>query len=57
MLGPTELLVIAAIIILLFIPRQLPKLAKGFGESIREFKKVKKEISEVDKDLKSMGGS
>jgi len=41
--GPTELLLILAIIVLLFGSSKLPQLAKGLGESIREFKKAVKE--------------
>jgi sec-independent protein translocase protein TatA len=37
--GMTEILIIAAIIILLFGARKLPELAKGLGSSIKEFKK------------------
>jgi sec-independent protein translocase protein TatA len=39
-LGGTELLVILAIILLLFGGAKLPSLAKGLGQSIREFKKA-----------------
>jgi sec-independent protein translocase protein TatA len=37
--GLTEIIIIAAIIILLFGARKLPELAKGLGSSIKEFKK------------------
>lgn len=37
--GMTEILIVAAIIILLFGARKLPELAKGLGSSIKEFKK------------------
>jgi len=39
-LGGTELLVIFLIILLLFGGAKLPSLAKGLGQSIREFKKA-----------------
>lgn len=39
-IGPTELLIILAIILLLFGSTRLPKLAKGLGDSIKEFKKA-----------------
>jgi sec-independent protein translocase protein TatA len=42
-LGGPELLIIFLIIILLFGGAKLPALAKGLGESIREFKKAAKE--------------
>ncbi len=38
MLGPTELLIIAAVIVLLFGASKLPQLGKGLGRGIREFK-------------------
>jgi sec-independent protein translocase protein TatA len=38
-LGPTELLILLAILLLLFGGTRLPSLAKGLGESIRSFKK------------------
>jgi sec-independent protein translocase protein TatA len=38
-LGPTELLIILAIVLLLFGATRLPKLGKGLGQSIRGFKK------------------
>ena len=37
--GMTEIIIIAAIIILLFGAKKLPELAKGLGSSIKEFKK------------------
>ena len=48
-LGTTELLVIAAIVFLIFGAKRLPDIGKGIGGAIREFKQVKKEISQ-DKD-------
>ena len=42
-IGPTELLLILAIVLLLFGSSKLPQLAKGLGASIREFKKSVKE--------------
>ncbi len=38
-LGPAELLVILAIILLAFGSTRLPKLARSMGEASREFKK------------------
>ena len=40
----TELLVIAGICALIFGPRQIPKMGKALGETIREFRGVKKEL-------------
>ncbi|HKB57924.1 MAG TPA: twin-arginine translocase TatA/TatE family subunit [Lacunisphaera sp.] len=51
-LGTTELIVILAIILLLFGGAKLPALAKGLGQSIKEFKKAAKEGDDDDKDGK-----
>jgi sec-independent protein translocase protein TatA len=38
-LGTWELLIILAVVLLIFGPRRLPRMARGIGESIREFRK------------------
>ncbi|PZA06463.1 MULTISPECIES: twin-arginine translocase TatA/TatE family subunit [unclassified Meiothermus] len=38
-LGPVELILILVVILLLFGARKLPELARGLGQSAREFKK------------------
>ena len=48
-LGGPELLIILLIILLLFGGAKLPALAKGLGESVREFKKAAKENDEAAK--------
>jgi len=42
-LGGSELLIILLIVLLLFGGAKLPQLAKGLGESIKEFKKASRE--------------
>jgi sec-independent protein translocase protein TatA len=42
-LGPGELVVILIILLVLFGGTKLPQLAKGLGESIKEFKKASRE--------------
>ena len=37
--GPTELIIVLTIILLLFGAKRIPELAKGLGSGIREFKK------------------
>jgi sec-independent protein translocase protein TatA len=37
-LGPTEILIIIAVFVLLFGAKKIPELAKGLGEGIRNFK-------------------
>jgi sec-independent protein translocase protein TatA len=48
-LGPTELIVILIILLVLFGGSKLPGLAKGLGQSIQEFKKASKEEPEAPK--------
>ena len=43
-LGPTELIVIAVIILFIFGAKRLPEIGKGLGGAIREFRNIKKEI-------------
>ena len=42
-IGPNELLIIFAVIVLLFGATKLPELAKSMGKSMGEFKKAQKE--------------
>ena len=49
-LGPTELIIIAIIVLLLFGAKRLPDIGKGLGGAINEFRKVKKEISQEKTD-------
>jgi sec-independent protein translocase protein TatA len=49
-LGTTELLIIAGIVLLVFGAKRLPEIGKGLGGAIREFRKVKKDISPNDKE-------
>ena len=50
-LGPTELLIILGIVLLLFGGSKLPSLAKGLGQSVKEFKKASKDGA-VEEDEK-----
>jgi sec-independent protein translocase protein TatA len=54
-LGPTELIIVLAIIMLLFGAAKLPKLAKSLGESAKEFKNATTAIDSVNEthDTKS----
>ena len=55
-LGPTELIIIAVIILLLFGAKRLPEIGKGLGGAIREFRNVKKEISPEEPADKNQSG-
>jgi sec-independent protein translocase protein TatA len=52
-LGPTELLIILAIVLLLFGATRLPKLGKGLGQSVRGFKKGLNEDAPDDDEEES----
>ena len=45
MLGPMEIGIIVLVGLILFGPSQIPKMGKALGESIKEFRKVGKELS------------
>lgn len=44
-LGMGELIIIFLVVLLLFGANQIPKVAKGLGEGIREFKKAARDLS------------
>lgn len=51
-IGTTEIIVIAAIVLLIFGGKKLPELMRGLGKGVKEFKEgvkdVKEEITEED---------
>ena len=49
-LGWTEVVVVVFLILLLFGAKRLPELARGFGKSIKEFKKA---TTEIEGDIRS----
>lgn len=46
-LGPSELMIILAVIMVLFGGKKLPELAKGLGQGLKEFKQATKEANEA----------
>jgi sec-independent protein translocase protein TatA len=52
-LGGMELLAILAIVLLLFGGAKLPQLAKGLGQSVKEFKKASKDEDETVKPVEA----
>lgn len=51
-IGPTELLIILVVAVLLFGGKKIPELAKGLGEGIKNFKSSVKTEEEAHKDEK-----
>ena len=57
-LGPTELIIVLIIVMLLFGAARLPKLARSLGESSKEFKKGMAEGARAsDEDSPGSSGS
>ena len=50
MIGTSELLLIAALVLLLFGGKKLPEMMKGLGQGVRSFKDGMKENSDPDSD-------
>lgn len=53
-LGIWELLIILVVVLLIFGPRRLPEMAKGLGQSVREFRKG---IRDIKNDFEDDGTS
>ena len=50
-LGVPELLIILVVVLLVFGPKRLPEMAKGIGQSVREFRKGIRDMKEdIDRD-------
>lgn len=45
-IGPTELVIIAIVLLILFGGKKIPEFFKGLGDSVKEFKKSSKETEE-----------
>ena len=46
MLGSTEILVIAVVVLVIFGAKKVPELMKGVGTGIKEFKKASRDVQE-----------
>ena len=44
--GGTEIALLFLIILLVFGPSQIPKMARGIGQAMREFRKAQREITD-----------
>lgn len=51
-LGPTELIILVIIALVIFGPSRLPKLGQSIGEMVRNFRQVKDSTGKVQEDLK-----
>jgi len=49
-LGPMEIILIIAVILLLFGGRKIPELMKGIGQGMKEFKKATKVDEDKEKE-------
>jgi sec-independent protein translocase protein TatA len=52
-LGPTEIILILLVLVLLFGAKKLPELARGSGRALRIFKAETKGLMDDDDDLKT----
>jgi len=53
MIGTQEIVIILLIVLILFGGKKLPELARGLGNSIKEFRKASTEVEEVKKEKKA----
>jgi sec-independent protein translocase protein TatA len=44
--GGTEIALLFLIVLLIFGPSQIPKMARGIGQALREFRKAQREITD-----------
>jgi sec-independent protein translocase protein TatA len=50
-LGPTEIILIIAVLLLLFGGKKIPELMRGLGQGMKEFKKASRVDDEEDKTV------
>jgi sec-independent protein translocase protein TatA len=50
-LGPMEIVLIVAVVLLLFGGRKIPELMKGLGQGMREFKKASHVEDDQDQEI------
>ena len=51
-LGPMEIVLIVAVVLLLFGGRKIPELMRGLGQGMREFKKASHVDDDQDQEVK-----
>ena len=50
-IGPTELLIILLIAVILFGSKKIPEVARSLGQAVREFKKATSSVEEVKEEI------
>ena len=53
-LGPTELIIILIIVIIIFGAGKLPEIGSALGKSVKQFKAASKELEEAADEVKSI---
>ena len=48
--GPTEIIVVAVVVLLLFGGKKIPEFFRGLGEAVKEFKKASKDSDKKDEE-------
>lgn len=56
-LGPTELIIILVIVLIIFGPKKLPDIGRSFGEMLANFRRGAKEDEADAKDGESKGNN
>jgi sec-independent protein translocase protein TatA len=52
-IGPTEIIVVLVIVLLLFGGKKIPELMRGLGKGVKEFKDASKGEAQNDPDTKA----
>ena len=50
-IGPTELIIVAVVVVILFGGKKIPEFFKGLGDAIKEFKKASKDSDKVEESI------
>jgi sec-independent protein translocase protein TatA len=51
MFGPTEIILIVLVVVILFGGRKIPELMKGIGQGMKEFKKATKDEAKEEENV------
>ena len=50
--GPTEIIIIALVVLLLFGGKKIPELMKGLGKGVKSFKEGMNEVTNLEEEKK-----